>query len=169
MTDRPVEGVQIGSGLTIQRRRGPRPDTTDASPGTNIAQQQVSDTSPQHLQEELYRRVMALPHVTPGPSRISVPGARAFLLDPAKYQAEQFVGNEFGHIHPAYDGSRHLMMTPALVERINESQWGEPHPRAPMVSLVYGPRDEEELEAVWSLVEFAYRYASGEVDDSAVA
>lgn len=95
---------------------------------------------------------------------ISVPGARAFFLEPSLYKAPQFIANEFGHIHPEYDGSFHLSFNPNLVDRIAESGWGVPHPRASMVALVYGPRDEDELEIIWSLVELAYRFARGEVE-----
>ncbi len=154
-----VTPTKITDTLSIERLQGPRPRTTEAPPGTNIAQQQISDNAPIELQDELFDGAMALPYVSSGPSRISVEGARAFLLDADRYLAQQFVGNEFGHSHPEYDGSLHLILSPELASRIDQSGWGEPHPRVPRVAMVYGPRDDSELEVVWALVELAYRLA----------
>ena len=148
MSEPDVEAIVIVDKFKVPVRPGERPETTPAPVGTDLAQQQVSQNAPRHLQEELFKRAIGLPDVTTGPSLISVPGARAFFLEPSLYKAPQFIANEFGHIHPEYDGSFHLSFNPNLVARIAESGWGVPHPRASMVALVYGPRDEEELEII---------------------
>ena len=44
--------------------------------------QQLTQTAPIGLQEELFARVLTLPGVSTGDSCVSVPGARAFILDP---------------------------------------------------------------------------------------
>lgn len=38
--------------------------------------------------------------------------------------------------------------------------WGEPHPVSG-TPLIFGPRDEAELEVVWTLLRTSYRYAAG--------
>jgi hypothetical protein len=37
--------------------------------------------------------------------------------------------------------------------------WGEPHPISG-TPLIFGPRDESELEIVWGLLRSSYEYAS---------
>ncbi len=147
----------------IPQRRGPRPATTRPSRERPGPHQQVSDTAPAHLQQELLRRVRGLPGVETGWSAISVPYARGFHLRPAVAAgpAEAFQrGSEFGHIHPEHDGSLHLTLPPALYDEVLRAGWGEPHPVSGTM-MVYGPRDEEELEVVWTLVEASYAYATG--------
>ena len=74
-------------------RRGTRPATTPTNP-----HQQLDQNAPTDLQEELFGRGLELAGVYPGPSGISVPGARAFHLEPrlAKGPLQAFmVGTEF--------------------------------------------------------------------------
>lgn len=101
---------------------------------------------------------------------ISVPGARAFVLaeDAARGPAEAFmIGREFAHIHPASDGSLHMMLPPDLAHEVEDQGWGEPHPVArmglipPTAMMVYGPRDEEELESVWEILRASHAFATG--------
>ena len=119
------------------------------------------------MQEELVRRVLELPDVTLGDSITSVPGARAFFLEYSKFKAPMFAVNEFGHIHPEYDGSLHVMVNPDMAVNIAASGWGELHPRTDKVAMVYGPRDPDEVETVFAIVEAAYRYSLGEEDGRA--
>lgn len=129
-----------------------------------VAHQQKTQNAPTELQDALLQRVRTLPGVTIGPSWVSVKGARAFHLDPdlAKGPRDAFaVRQEFGHLHPPHDGSLHLMPEPALRAELIEKGWAEPHPRARGTVMVYGPRDEAELEVVWALVQRAYDRAAG--------
>jgi phospholipase/carboxylesterase len=131
--------------------------------------QQESDNAPSQLQEKLYDRVAALPGVIVGPSHVSVPGARAFHLDPdfASDRDEAFmVGTEFAHLHPTYDGSLHLVLPEPMALQVIERGWGEFHPLVaqgvmpPTNLMVFGPRDEAELEVVWSIVQASYANAT---------
>lgn len=149
----------------LPRREGPRPHTRAGMP-----HQQLDQNAPPPLQEELFRRAAGLPGVRTGPSRISVPGARAFILEEelAKGPPEAFlVGREFAHLHPPYDGSLHLALPPAAAARVEERGWGELHPLArqgvlpPSFVMVYGPRDDRELETVWAILQASYAYARG--------
>ncbi|RKH38817.1 luciferase domain-containing protein [Corallococcus sicarius] len=142
-------------------RKGPRPETTDAPPGTPLAHRQLSQVSPPDIQERLFTRAAALPDVTVAPSGISVPGARAFWLRPESVRGPRAafqVGTEFAHIHPAEDGSLHVKFPPDLARQVFQQGWGMPHPRSG-TPMLYGPRDAEELEVVWQLLLRSYAWA----------
>lgn len=152
---------------SIPSRAGTRPETTATNP-----HQQLSQTAPPDMQEALFQRAAALPGVTVAPSRISVPGARAFWLDPglAKGPPEAFmIGREFAHIHPAYDGSLHLMLPLPVTERVIQRGWGEVHPVARMglipanAVMIFGPRDAAELDVVWAIVQVSHAFACGQL------
>ena len=152
---------------TVPVRRGPRPKTTHPTREQPGPHQQLSDIAPRDFQEELLRRVRTLPEVEVGWSAISVPHARGFHLKPhaAKGPAEAFQrGSEFGHLHPEHDGSLHLTLPPALYNEVLRAGWGEPHPISGTM-LVFGPRDEDELEVVWRLVCASYNWATATQDD----
>ena len=149
--------------VTLPERSGPPPETTRPTRTRRIPHSQRSQNAPVELQEALVERALALPGVSLAPSLVSVPGARAFVLDEATTQGppEAFqAGREFAHIHPAHDGSLHLTLPPPLYDEVVRKRWGEPHPLSGTM-MAYGPRDREELEVVWSLVEASYRFATG--------
>jgi uncharacterized protein (TIGR00369 family) len=148
-------------------RRGPPPETTHPTREQPGPHEQLSDIAPRELQEELLRRVRTLPDVEVGWSAISVPYARGFHLKPhaARGPAEAFQrGSEFGHLHPEQDGSLHLTLPPALYGEVLGAGWGEPHPISGTM-LVFGPRDEAELEVVWRLVCASYSWATATKHD----
>jgi len=150
---------------------GELPDRADPRPAVSwtIPQQQESGNAPAHLQEQLFEEIRTLSGVDVGPSRISVPGARGFTLrdgsdDERAYLVPQ-VG-EFAHLHPAYDGSLHLVLPPDLAADISTKGWGRPHMWAgtrlsPGFMMVYGPRDENELVTVRGIVAASHAYAAG--------
>ena len=77
------------------------------------------------------------------------------------------VGTEFAHLHPPDDGSLHLVLPAKVAQEVVQKGWGELHPAARMgiipatAVMVYGPRDERELEVVWLIVLAAYASARG--------
>jgi phospholipase/carboxylesterase len=162
------DGPTSWSGLpggVLPERRGPRPAISH-----RIPQQQVSDTAPVALQERLFEWAMQLPGVTAGPSAISVPGARGFVLEPPlRGPADAFLvpaAREFAHLHPGYDGSLHLALPPQLAADAVRKGWAIPHPWAgvrlsPGFVLVYGPRDDDELAVVSAIVETSHTWATG--------
>ena len=119
------------------------------------------------MQERLFALASALPNVVVGPSLVSVPGARALHLPacarpvPAGFMIE----SEFAHLHPARDGSLHMALPPAIVDRVIDNGWAERHPLAGKhglpsnIVMVYGPRDEEELAVVAALVGALHAHA----------
>ncbi|HEX4578466.1 MAG TPA: luciferase family protein [Candidatus Dormibacteraeota bacterium] len=133
--------------------------------------QQLDQTAPPALQEELWRRMAGLPGVRTGGSGVSLPETRALHLDeqlavgpPAAYM----VGTEFAHLHGAEDGSLHLMLPPELAADAIDKGWAELHPMArrgvapPTLVMLYGPRDEAELATIWQLVQASYAFARGD-------
>jgi hypothetical protein len=150
---------------SLPARKGPRPRTTPINPHS-----QLDQNAPVDLQNVLWERMRALPHVETGPTRISVSGARAVHLpaDRGAGPALAFmVEREFAHIHPASDGSLHLTLPDDIRTDAVAKGWAEPHPLVPKgrvpatVVMVYGPRDAEELETVWSLVVASHDFAIG--------
>jgi len=134
-----------------------------------IPQQQESDNAPTSLQERLFAAARALPGVDAGPSHISVPGARGFTLSKGSHDAQAFLVpqvGEFAHLHPAYDGSLHLVLPPELAADVSAKGWGRPHMWAgtrlsPGFTMVYGPRDEDELATVLGIVAASHSFAGG--------
>lgn len=151
--------------VTLSRRRGQPPETTDTNPHTQLTQ-----NPDQQWYESLADRMFALPDASEQPSRISVPGARALVLDDHVEPGPQkafLIDREFCHLHPPDDGSLHMALPPDVASEAARQDWTESHPMADRgvvpgsVVMVYGPRDADELEAVVSLVRESYRYAGG--------
>jgi hypothetical protein len=145
-------------------RPGPRPRTTPTNPHTQLDQQPGEP----RLQEELARRVFALPGVEEEPSGISVPGARALVLaadQPAGPPEAFLIGREFAHLHPTPDHSAHAMLPLDVANEAIEAGWAEPHPVArmglipPNAVMVYAPRDDDELDVVERLIRASHAFA----------
>lgn len=151
--------------LDLPTRAGRRPAT-----GPEIPHQQLDQTAPAELQEQLWRRMVALDGVRAGRSRVSLPQSRALHLDPALAlgpPAAFMGGTEFAHLHGASDGSLHATLPPDAAAQAIESGWAEVHPLVrrgmipPSHVMIYGPRDAAELDTVWQLVEVSYAFARG--------
>jgi len=75
------------------------------------------------------------------------------------------IEREFAHLHPDYDGSLHMTLPPGIVDQVIDNGWAERHPLAGKFGLpdhivmVYGPRDEAELEVVVALVRASHAHA----------
>lgn len=147
-------------------RAGQRPTTTPVNPHT-----QLDQNAPVRLQDRVRDHALALPGVRRGRSNVSVPGTVAFFLDePSRPSAvPDLFGGEWGHIHPHRDGSLHLNVPTPDADRLIALGWAEYHNVVtrglvpPVVIMVYGPRDDEELAAVTSVVELAYLAAGGAI------
>lgn len=148
--------------IAVPPREGDRPTTSRPSADQPFPHQQLDQNAPPAMQEALFERVTELPGITVGRSLVSLPDARAFHIDPELAQGPPAAfqrGTEFAHIHADYDGSLHLTLPPELYARILEAGWGEPHPISGTMML-FGPRDEGELEIVWGIVRESYRHAT---------
>jgi len=149
--------------MTIMERPGTRPTTSP-----EIPHEQLDQTPSLTLQAELWRRMIALPNVTVGPSAKSVPQTRALHLDPALALGprEAFIGGtEFAHLHGNHDGSLHASLPLEMAGHAIAQGWAELHPlvrmgrRPPNLVMLYAPRNAEELETIWQLVEASYAFA----------
>ncbi len=148
-------------------RRGSRPRTTRTNPHMQLEQNTSAD-----LWKQLAERAFALEDVVERASVVSIPGARALWLrdDVSPGPADAFmIGREFAHLHPLPEGSLHMALPPAIARAAVARGWAEPHPMAQLgyvpehVVMVYGPRDADELEVVWRLVEASHRHARSAV------
>jgi phospholipase/carboxylesterase len=147
-------------------RSGPPPRVS-----FEIPQQQLDQNAPAELQERVFAHVAALPGVSTQASAISVPGARAFVLDrtDAAGAAESFIvrsAGEFAHLHPDYDGSLHVTLPQAYAADVIAKGWGVTHPLAglrlaPGMVMLFGPRDEDELATVTAVLDEAHAFATG--------
>jgi phospholipase/carboxylesterase len=148
----------------LPERAGPRPAVS-----TNTPQEQLTQQSPPQLQERLFARLSQLQGVHTRPSAISVPGARAFALQEAAGPDEAFLVRhvgEFAHLHPSYDGSLHLALPHALAAEVVAKGWGVAHPLAGLqvtlgMVMVFGPRDDAELDVVTGIVATSHAWARG--------
>jgi hypothetical protein len=104
-----------------------------------------------------------------GRSGVSLPDTRAVHLRPtiAQGPGEAYLaGTEFAHLHGHGDGSLHMSLPKDVVAQAVQQGWAEPHPMARQgylpetLVMVYGPRDQEELDIVWQLVRISHRFAS---------
>ncbi|GAA6159022.1 hypothetical protein NBRC116589_11960 [Ruegeria sp. HU-ET01832] len=148
---------------SLPERTSPRPETTSGVPHTQIGVEIDAD-----LAKLLLERVAQFPGVTLGPTRISLPGAIGFQLDPDMLlsQPNSIVGGfEFAHMHP--DGSLHASLDPEMARRAIEAGWAGAHPwskQRPGWSgfvMIYTPTTPEELDVVIDLVESSYTFITG--------
>jgi hypothetical protein len=142
-------------------RSGPRPRTTAPTRDTPFPHQQLDQLAPELLQERLFQRARLLAGVRVGRSLVSLPESRAFHLETgaAGGPAAAFQrGTEFAHIHTGNDGSLHLTLPPQLYAEVLGAGWGEPHPISGTMML-FGPRDERELEVAWRVLDASWRWA----------
>lgn len=142
-------------------RRGARPATTPSNPHTQLEQ-----IAPSELQDRARDHALSLPGVRRGLSRVSVPGAVAFYLDSpvAEPAIPAILGGEWGHIHPATDGSLHLNVPTDVAEKLIAAGWAEYHSlvgKGPIVIMVYGPRDEDEFAVIKFAIDQSYLAAGG--------
>lgn len=163
----PLEDVRWPTlpGGELSVRKGSPPVVSVTTP-----QQQESQNAPRSIQEAVFARVGKLTGVETAPSRISVPGARAFTLprEQAGGPDEAFLvpsAGEFAHLHPEYDGSLHLSLPVPLAFDALRKGWAAAHPLAGIqltsgMVMIFGPRDEEELETVVGIIKASHSYAS---------
>lgn len=157
-----IEALFVDDPL-LDPREGAPPLTTRPTRDIAFPHQQLTQTAPPELQEQLVARAATLRYVTIGGSCVSVPGSRALRLDdrgPRGPQAAFQCGSEFAHVHPAGDGSLHLTLPPAVYAEVLAKGWGEPHPVSGTMML-FGPRTRRELETVWQILLASYRFAIG--------
>ncbi len=148
-------------------REGPPPDVPNSIP-----HQQPSQNAPVAMQEELLALVSALPGVQIEPTGFSLSGSLGWRLEESFAQGpdEAFIPEslEYGHQHRPSDGSMHLLLPLDFSSIALEKGWGVIHPISDSISgensdylMIFGPRDEGELETIWIIAQISYYQARG--------
>jgi len=168
----PTLWLQRGYLENLPRRRGTRPQIAGIAP-----QRQLTQRSPEGMYEALSSVIcdFANYHADStylGRSTFERHNTALFSCC-RKYSGTHYFG-EICHAHPS-DGSMHLNLHPADVKTVIENGWGERHPLArnnywwwwwfsPVPSgftMVYAPRDEQELQVGGEIVKAAVWWVSG--------
>ncbi len=151
--------------LNVPYRPGEKPRTHYGLPHS-----QIDQTPPAEIYAQLKAQAFDFEFVERRPSIISVPGAEAlWLLEEGGHSCDEAFmrGNEFAHVHPPDDGSLHLMLPENEVSNLLERGWGEHHPLVPKgrmpptTVMIFGPRDQGELEVVLDIIQASYEFARG--------
>lgn len=149
--------------IELPVRAGTRPRTTSEIPHSQLDQQPADS----RFVDDILTEAVTWPLVQEGPSRISVDGARALILDTdgAAVATQALVGREFCHVHAQGDHSLHAVLPLHLATAAEQAGWAEPHflvhtgQAPPTVVMLYAPRDEIERDVVLGLVRASYEFA----------
>jgi hypothetical protein len=146
----------------MQDRVGLPPQTSSDGP-----HRQVADQASPAIWGQLIARATALPGVHEGWSQVSPASSRALFLDvvqtarPETSLAPPDKKLEPVHIHGVRDTSVHLCLPRDRVGDVIAAGWGEEHPNGDWHSemMVYGPRNDDEVETVLALIEESLSWA----------
>ena len=146
----------------LEKRSGERPLTSNAGPHS-----QLSDQSSVQIWSALIAECLKYPHVVKGVSSVSSKTSVALLFDdltqitnPAS-SLSPMEPLEPVHIHGQHDTSLHLCLLLSYAQEVCELGWGEVHQFADYGTeiMIYGPRNEHELEIVLGLVRESLQFA----------
>ena len=148
--------------MTPDIREGSRPSVSTDGPQTQLTQR-----SPPALWGQLVARVFELDEVIEGHSQVSPPSSRAvFLADVLMERAPETslapgCRLEPVHLHGVHDTSLHLCLPAGRGAELMSAGWGEPHQYEDFGTdfMIYGPRDESELDFIVSIVIESLDYA----------
>ncbi|GMA25490.1 hypothetical protein GCM10025864_32490 [Luteimicrobium album] len=152
------------SAVLSRPRPGVRPRTSDDGP-----HRQLDQRATPALWGELVARVFALDGVVEGHSQVSPASSRAvFLTDQRDERAPETslapgMRLEPVHLHGVDDTSVHLTLPSERGTELVGLGWAEPHQYAEFDTefMVYGPRDEAELDDVLSVIAESLAFARG--------
>lgn len=149
--------------LNLKPRIGEKPETTSKLPHA-----QRTDHGPDDVIKKLHAFCFSLPGVNNKQSGISVPGARALVMDStcACNPKAFMIGREFAHIHPSPDnGSMHIQLPKDDALEVIAKGWGEDHYLVTLghlpqgLVLLFSPRNDDELEIIKTIVLRGHSYA----------
>jgi hypothetical protein len=151
--------------MTTLARAGERPLVSTDGPQTQLTQQ-----SAPAIWGQLVARTFELKGVAEGHSQVSPASSRAvFVVDMETERAPETSlapGQRLEpvHLHGVHDTSFHLCLPSERGKELDELGWLEPHQYADFDTefLVYGPRDENELDFALALVEESLSFARGQ-------
>jgi|SRR5664280_326438 len=148
--------------MVLQPRAGKSPETSDEGP-----HRQLNQNSLPALWGELVARAVQLDGVIEGHSSVSPAPSRALLLTSLSEISAPETSLSPGeplepvHIHGATDTSTHLCLPVERANEVCELGWGEIHPFGDFGTeiMVYGPRDDKELEIALSIIDESLKFA----------
>lgn len=148
----------------LAQRPGVRPTTSSEGPHRQLDQQSAPE-----LWGRLVAEVFALDGVEEGHSAVSPAPSRAVHLRDVGEERSPETNLAPGrrlepvHLHGVTDTSIHLVLPPDRGVRLTELGWAEPHGYADSGTewMVYGPRDEAELEVAVGIIREALAFARG--------
>lgn len=164
----PLPSGRLGEALSdLPERSGPAPSTTFGIPHV-----QNDQNAPVAMQQLLKDAIGTLDGVTFWNTPYSLGGSIGWLLpEELRKGPEQAYSSEgeFGHSHRPQDGSMHLRLPADVARSVLDKGWGVIHPLSSSIAgesglgyvMIFGPRNGEELDAVWVIVQAAYATARG--------
>lgn len=141
-----------------------RPTTSDDGP-----HRQLDQRAPAAVGGRLVARVFELEGVEEGISQVSPASSRAVFLVGVTAEVDPRTSLAPGrrlepaHLHGVEDTSVHLTLPSARGKVLMQLGWAEPHQYADFGTefMIYGPRNEQELEQVISVIEESLAFARG--------
>ena len=157
-----VQACGSFSEMISMPRSGPRPAVSNQGP-----QRQLTDRATPQLWGSVVARVMALPDVIEGHSQVSPASSRAVFLRDLETPIVPWTSLapegrlEPIHLHGVDDTSVHLCLPAARGSELTALGWATPHQYEDFGTefLIYGPRDDSELDVVLSIVDESIAFA----------
>ena len=148
--------------VTQVLRAGSRPSVSVDGPQTQLTQR-----STPALWGQLVARVFEMDAVVEGHSQVSPPSSRAIFLTDVLIERAPETSLAPGrrlepvHLHGIHDTSLHLCLPAARGAELTSAGWSEPHLYEDFGTefMIYGPRDESELDFIVSIVIESLDYA----------
>ena len=116
--------------------------------------------------------ISVLPGLQVRPTPFSLEGSRGWRLEEnfaLGLDGAFILGSlEFAHLHRSSDGSMHMLLPSEFSTVALDKGWGIIHPLIGSISgensdyvMIFGPRDEDELQAIWIIAQISYYHARG--------
>ena len=148
-------------------REGPAPETPNGIP-----HQQYSQNAPVEMQRVLLASVRDLPGIRIRRTPFSLEGSLGWRLKRSFADGPEgaFIQrtSEFAHQHRPPDGSMHMLLPIRASAIVRSKGWGVFHPLTDYISgddsdfvMIFGPRNETELQVVWAIAQISYYQARG--------
>jgi hypothetical protein len=133
----------------------------------------MTDRATPEMWGRLVARAFALPGIVEGHSQVSPASSRALFLRDLEIPVVPWTSLapegrlEPVHLHGVDDTSAHLCLHAARGRELTRLGWATPHQYEDFGTefLVYGPRDEAELEVVLGIIEESIAFARAPGDE----
>ncbi|KUJ10957.1 uncharacterized protein LY89DRAFT_626565 [Mollisia scopiformis] len=152
----------------IPRRKGERPEVC----GWILPQRQLNQKATEDFREYFQTLITSLASSQPSQLQVSISVLErtgpALFIHPSiiKHLGAGGTRNEIAHLHES-DGSMHVSLAPSDAKLIIERGWGERFGLSGSIlpvtyTMVYAPRDEEEMRIAETIVRAGVKFMLGE-------